>query len=551
MKKFIPVLYTAALVAFSISCQQEVVDHSASPCPSDDPSIICPQAEAVACPPGASAGSADFTKFVAMGSSYTAGFQAGALFNEGQANSLPKILAAQFSCVGGGAFNQPDIGSENGYNIFVSPNPVVSGNTITTYGRFKLQGTPPKPTPVLAGNEAIPNPSLNPSFMFAGNKAALNNFAVQATLLAQTLSTATGNWANPNPAAGFSPFYARFASNPGSSTILGDAVSAAPTFFMFWAGMDDYLLYAAYGGDQTKAPLTPVGGGVGVGFAATYQYILGTILGSNPALKGVIANFPSVFALPHFRSVPYNPLPLAEAQASAANTGFAGYNQVIEALKGPPFNYPAADVNARKISFTAGNNPFVIVDETLNDYGDEFDGLQNAGAITAEQRAALVPYEQVRQTTAGDIIPLAAGSVLGTLADPANPASVRGIGVPLEDRYALIPSEIAAIEEARIAYNSAIADVAAANSTRVALADVNAAFTAFLTNKAAIGNNITLTPNINPPTGIYSEDGMHPNSRGYAFIANIFIDAINAKFGASVPKVNYANYGATALPINP
>ncbi|HEX7027586.1 MAG TPA: hypothetical protein VF268_10115, partial [Gammaproteobacteria bacterium] len=59
----------------------------------------------------------------------------------------------------------------------------------------------------------------------------------------------------------------------------------------------------------------------------------------------------------------------------------------------------------------------------------------------------------------------------------------------------------------------------------------------------------TITPNINPPTGIYSEDGIHPNSRGYAFIANIFIDAINEQFGASVPKANLGNYSATGLPL--
>lgn len=553
MKKLIPFFYTAAFLSLSISCEQEVVDHSASPCPSDDPSIICPQAAPAACPDGASAGSADFSKFIAMGSSYTAGFQAGALFNEGQANSLGKILAAQFTCVGGGAFNQPDIASENGFNIFISPNPLIVGNSITTFGRFKLQGTPPQPTPVPAGNEAIPNPAINPSFMYAGNKAALNNFAVQATLLAQILSPATGDWGNPNPAAGFSPFYARFASAPGTSTILGDAVATAPTFFMFWTGMDDYLLYAAYGGDQTKAPLTPVEGGVGTGFAATYGFAIASIMGSNPNLKGVIGNFPSVFALPHFTAVPYNPVPMAAADASAANVGYAGYNQILDALKGQPFNYPAADVDARKIVFAAGQNPFVIVDETLNDYGDEFDKLQGAGAITAEQRAALVPYEQVRQTTASDIIPLSTGGILGTLADPTNPASVQGIAVPLGDQYALIPSEIAAIESARTGYNNAIAGVAANPdyATRLALADVNAAVNTLLANMAAVSNNITITPNINPPTGIYSEDGIHPNSRGYAFVANIFIDAINAKFGASVPKASLANYGATALPINP
>lgn len=549
MKTLRYILYSSFLLAISLSCEQELVGGLADPCPSDDPSIICPEAPAPACPDDASAGNADFSKFMALGTSYAAGFQAGALFDEGQENSLAKILSTQLACVGGAGFNQPDINTENGFNIFVTPNPIVNGTSVVTLGRFKLQGTPPTPTPVISGMEAIPNPQMNPGFMYTGDKSALNNFSVQAILLGQIFTPAAGDWTNPNPAVGFTPFYARFASSPGSSTILADAVASDPTFFMFWMGMDDYLLHAAFGGDATKAPLTPLEGGVGTGFSNTYGAAIATILSSDPELSGVIGNFPSVFALPHFTLVPYNPVPMTGAEADMANAGYAGYNQVIEGLRGEPFNLE--DVDARKITFAGGNNPFVIVDETLNDYGDEFDMLKAAGAITEEQRAALVPYEQVRQTTASDIIPLGTGAVLGTLADPANPASVRGIGVPLGDQYALIPAEIMAIETARNGYNAAIASVAETYSTRLALADVNAAFKTLLTNRIAITNNIAITPNINPPTGMYSEDGIHPNSRGYAFIANIFIDAINAKFGSSVPKANPGNYPATALPVNP
>ncbi len=527
--------YSFLLLLFFVACDQDVIDLQ--------PAEVIPPPEQ--CPPGASAGSADFSKFVALGTSYTAGFQAGALFNDGQNNSLGKILSTQLACVGGGAFNQPSINSENGYNIFITPNPV--GPTVL--GRFRLQGTPPAPAPVVSGVEAIPNPTVNPGFMYAGDKAALNNFSVEAILLAQILTPKAGNWGNPNPAEGFTPFYARFASAPGTSTIIGDAIVADPTFILFWMGMDDYLLHAAFGGDNTKAPLTPVEGDVPVGFAKTYGFAIANILGSDANLKGVVANFPSVFALPHFTSIPYNPVPMSEAEATAANTGYAGYNQILEALKGAPFNMPAAEIDARKISFAAGANAFVIVDETLNDLGDAFDMLQGGGAISAEQRAALAPYEQVRQTRQGDIIPLSTGSVLGELADPENPASVMGIAVPLGDQYALIPTEVAAIEAARMGYNAAIASLAETYSTRLALADVNGQMNILLTNRAAVGNNVTITPNINPPTGIYSEDGIHPNSRGYAFIANIIIDAINAKFGATIPKANLGLYSATGLPI--
>ena len=118
MKNLKYIFYSAALLCFAAACEQEVIDNSASPCPSDDPSIFCPEADSPPCPADASAGSADFSKFVAIGTSYTAGFQAGALFTEGQNNSLGQILATQFACVGGGEFNQPSIKSEHGYNIF-------------------------------------------------------------------------------------------------------------------------------------------------------------------------------------------------------------------------------------------------------------------------------------------------------------------------------------------------------------------------------------------------------------------------------------------------
>jgi len=62
-------------------------------------------------------------------------------------------------------------------------------------------------------------------------------------------------------------------------------------------------------------------------------------------------------------------------------------------------------------------------------------------------------------------------------------------------------------------------------------------------------NGVTIAPLIDPPVGIYSEDGLHPNSRGYAYISTIFIAAINEKFTASIPLTNISLYQATGLPI--
>ena len=53
------------------------------------------------------AGSADFSNYVSVGNSLTAGFTDGALFQAGQNNSLPNLLSQKFSLVGGGSFTQP------------------------------------------------------------------------------------------------------------------------------------------------------------------------------------------------------------------------------------------------------------------------------------------------------------------------------------------------------------------------------------------------------------------------------------------------------------
>ena len=57
--------------------------------------------------PALSAGSADFSNYVAIGASFTAGFADNGLFIASQQNSFPNIMANQFTEIGGGTFRQP------------------------------------------------------------------------------------------------------------------------------------------------------------------------------------------------------------------------------------------------------------------------------------------------------------------------------------------------------------------------------------------------------------------------------------------------------------
>ena len=48
--------------------------------------------------------------------------------------------------------------------------------------------------------------------------------------------------------------------------------------------------------------------------------------------------------------------------------------------------------------------------------------------------------------------------------------------------------------------------------------------------------------------GVFSLDGVHPNQKGYAIIADKFIDAINLKYGANIPNVEINNYTGIYFP---
>jgi hypothetical protein len=48
--------------------------------------------------------------------------------------------------------------------------------------------------------------------------------------------------------------------------------------------------------------------------------------------------------------------------------------------------------------------------------------------------------------------------------------------------------------------------------------------------------------------GLFSLDGVHLTPRGYAIVANAYIDAINSKFNASIPPTNISGFRSVVLP---
>ncbi len=461
--------------------------------------------------PALQAGSLDFSKYVAVGASFTAGFTDGALFLAGQQYSFPNILSQQFAKAGGGSFTQPLTNDNIGGLLF--------GGNVIQGTRLFFNGAGPASLPGTPTNEIT-----------AGTPGPYSNMGVPGAKSFHLLFDGYGNPGNllTDPATA-NPFFVRMASGP-TATMLGDAMDQNPTFFtLSEIGGNDVLGYATSGGDGSN-PITPSAGPAGVGFDATFATLVGAL--TSGGAKGAVTNVPFITDLPHFTTVPHNPVPLDAATAGAVNQAYAAYNAGLQAVldginaglipQAAAPNFDQAEVDRRQISFTAGEgNAVVIADETLS----------NLTGINP----ALV---SMRQATAEDLLVLPSSSFIGSLDDPNNPLSVNGVAIPLADKWVLLPSEQEAIRDATLAYNATIEAVTTANPN-VVLVDLNSVLTEASMSGVKFDNYNMTTDLVFG--GLVSLDGIHLTSRGYGLMANKFLEALDAGFGS-----NFAASGSMA-----
>ena len=451
--------------------------------------------------PVLTAGSLNVSKYVSVGNSLTAGFTDGALFKASQQMSMPNLLAQKFALIGGGAFKQPLMNDNNGGLL-------LAGNMIAG-PRLFFNGAGP-------ASLLTVNPGAMPTTDIAANNPSgpFNNMGVPGAKSFHLLAPGYGNIGNV--ALGLAnPYFVRMASTPNAS-VLADAMAQQPTFFSLWIGINDVLGYATTGGDGTN-PLTPISGAPGAGFDGTYAAIIATMTASGA--KGVVANVPYVTSLPHFTTVPHNPIPLDAATAGAVNAAYAPYNgglqAAYQALQGTGL-LSADEVAKRTISFSAGaGNAVVIVDESLTDLG----------AINP----AFAGLPKYRQATAEDYILLPASAFIGTLAVPGNPLTVNGVAVPLADKWVLTPEEQLKLSNTIDGYNALIK--AAADSAGLAYVDADNYYNIIRTQGLTDGK-FKLT-NTLVTGGFFSLDGVHPTARGYALVTNILMKTLDAKFGSN------------------
>jgi len=229
--------------------------------------------------PTGTKGSADFTRYISVGNSLTAGYADGGLYLEGQLNSYPSIIAKQMEAVGGGTFAQP---------LFNADQPDGSGY-------LKLSGFNPDGTPItttVKDKHAVRGTADIPGFgtvtLYTKYTGDINNYGVPGIKLQQITYAPYGN---------LNGFFERMlpGNPPTNTTTYLDFVTAKPfTFFTNWLGNNDVLGYATSGGagdvltDKTQ-------------FNQLYNLAVAKLTAAGQ--KGAVATIPDVSTIPYFNTI--------------------------------------------------------------------------------------------------------------------------------------------------------------------------------------------------------------------------------------------------------
>lgn len=226
--------------------------------------------------PRPSPGSADFSKYIAIGNSLTAGFTDGGLYLEGQKVAFPNLLAEQMKSAGGGEFASPFFDDEH-----------VNGS-----GYLKLES-------IQNGSPVLVNVTEKLAYRDqAGHLIKYTNDIQNLGVHGMRLNLAF----DPTFSAQNNYFERLLADNEvGNKTYFDYVSERAHTFFSFWLGNNDVLGYALEGGvitpqNEQKARLTEKGT-----FDVLYNRFIDKL--TEKGQKGVLATIPDVTAIPFFTTI--------------------------------------------------------------------------------------------------------------------------------------------------------------------------------------------------------------------------------------------------------
>ncbi len=385
-------------------------------------------------------GVADFTRYVALGNSLTAGVQSGALFQSGQNYSYAALIAKQVNTT----FEIP----------FISDPGLPSGAN----GRIEVLSIDPFVTTINT-NKGQPINSTYPQ--------PYNNLGVPGAFVYDILNATNANDC-------YTAIYAQ-SPNPlfdlilrGKGSEFTQAKLQQPTFLTLWIGNNDVLGYATSGGTISYTPEQ--------NFAGLYSLLIDSIKTLNA--KVVIANIPDVSAIPFFTTV-------GDQMRLSGITTIWGINYNNQTI---PMNLSSTLITlpATELLYDASGNPTGI-------------GFSQSN--------------------------------------------------PLPNNVLLDSVEISVIKNVVNSYNTTINNLVS-NKDNFVLVDIHSLLNFYRKNDLLGGIE---TDGIRFSTtfvtgGMFSLDGVHLTSQGYALVANEFIKVINNKFNAKIPLINVASIpGSLAL----
>lgn len=456
-------------------------------------------------------GEANFTNYVALGNSLTAGYADGAMFIAGQDNSYPNLLAKKMAMTGGGEFTQPLMNDNTGGLLFM-------GNPFPRQGpRLFFDGTG---LSVLPGSPTTEITNIQPG--------PYNNMGVPGAKSFHLVAPGYGNLANLE--AGLAnPYFVRMASSANAS-VLEDAMAANPTFFSLWIGANDVLGYAYSGGDGSDLITDKAV------FDGSMALLTGTL--TSGGAKGIIANLPNVLTTAFFNFVSYAPLDPSDTdspyppQIPTLNAAYANLNRAFEAL----------GFDDRKVIFSETElSPIVIFDESLPNISVPLKAALMFGGLDELTATILsAQYGQSRQSNSDDLITLVGGQEIGIVntayfqqlvgmgvpQELAGQLSLNGLTYPMPDTFVLIPAEQTEIKDASLAFNQTLEQLAASNG--LAYFDAYGFITDLVENGYS-SDGYTVNGDL-IFGGMFSLDGLHLTARGNAIMANEMMKVIDAAF---------------------
>lgn len=276
-------------------------------------------------------------------------------------------------------------------------------------------------------------------------------------------------------------------------TQLEQAVSLNPSLISLWIGNNNVLSTLSMGGDENL--LTPADT-----FQELYREVLEELL-TNTEAEIVVLNIPDLTALPFVNFL----------------------DRIFSVVPSLGITTPTPtlfDESFDKIDFGGFNIPLLL---------EETDAIHLTFIAFLELRDGIgvpdAPSLELMGFSPQDA---------AALEDEILMRGLIPTGIPLGGNFTLTSDEIQTIAGTIESFNQIIADLA--GEFDVSVVDVNSAFKT-IDRQGIDGLNAEFVID-DPLNTAFSLDGVHPNNAGYAIIANLFIQEINASLGLDVPLLN-------------